>query len=133
MLRLQKQYGVHDPELPQKRKAPTHYKVGARLGPHSCTVVDVHPLVYFECLDHVVSCIQDRFNQPGYAVLRQLEGEGFDQELESVVEQYKNNFTRSSLTAQLDLLPAALQSHHQHQPITSSHCQQLRDMHPAEA
>ena len=27
----------------------------------------------FECLDAVVSCIRDRFNKPGYTVLKNLE------------------------------------------------------------
>ena len=54
-----------------------------------------------EAPNHVVSCIQGRFDQPGYTVLRKLEdlllkaakSECFDQELESVMQQYKNPFT----------------------------------------
>ena len=123
-LRLQKQYGVHEPELPWKKKAPAHYEVGAGRGQHPSTVVDVYRPVYFEYLDHVVSRIHDRLDQPGYAVLRQLEDllqkaakdESSDQELDSVMQHFKNDFTRSSLAAQLVLLPAALQL--QGQPIT---------------
>lgn len=124
VLRLQQQHGVREPELPRKRKAPARYEVGAGQGQHPSTVVEVYRPIYFECLDHVISCIQDRFDQPGYVVLRQLEdlllkaakGECFNQEMESVMQQYKNDFTRSSFAAQLELLPAALQ--HQDQPIT---------------
>ncbi len=28
---------------------------------------------FFECLDTIVSCIRDRFDQPGYRVLKNLE------------------------------------------------------------
>ena len=61
---------MHEPELSWKRKAPARYEVGAGREQHPSTVVDVYCPVYFECLDHVVSCIHDRFDQPGYAVLR---------------------------------------------------------------
>ena len=69
--KLQKQIGIHDTELPRKRKIPARYQVGTGEGQHS-TVEDVYHLTYFECHNMVVSCIRDRFNQPGYAVLRQL-------------------------------------------------------------
>ena len=119
ILKLQKHHGVHEPELPRKRKVPARYEIGTGEGQHSDTVEDVYRPVYFECLDFVVTYIRDRFNQPGYAVLKQLEdtllkavkGENYREQLESVLEFYKDEFIPSSLTTQRELLPEALKSH----------------------
>ena len=77
---------------------------------------DVYHLIYFECLNLVVSCIRDRFNQPGYAVLRQLEdlllkavkGECYQEELGFVMQLHKNDITHSSLDTQLEIVPVAI-------------------------
>ena len=55
---------------------------------------------YFECLDMIVACICDRFNQPGYGVLKNLEdlllkvtrNENYNSEIDFVLELYKKDF-----------------------------------------
>jgi hypothetical protein len=103
-------------------------------------VEDVYRPIYFECLDFVVTCIWDRFNQPGYAVLKQLEdtllkavkGENYREQLESVLEFYKDDFIPSNLTTQLELLPEALKSHCNSQHITITEIKKyLQSLSPA--
>ena len=73
---------------------------------------------YFECLDFVVNVVKDRFDQPGYKTLKQLEnlllkaaqGEEYKDELGFVIDQYVDNFTTSSLTTQLEILTSAFPS-----------------------
>ena len=112
----------------RKRKVPARYQVGTGEGQHPSKEEDVYRPIYFECLDLVVSCIRDRFNQSGYAVLRQLEdlllktvkGECYQEELGSVMQLYKNDITHSSLASQLEILPVAIQSHCDFQHVTIS-------------
>ena len=65
--------GVDEPILPRKRKAPRRFEVGSSDGFHSPTVQDYYRYKYFEALDAAISSITDRFNQPGYAIYRNLE------------------------------------------------------------
>lgn len=67
---LQREYSVDEPRLPRKRKAPRHLEVGSF---HPSTAKELYSQQYFQCLDFVTSAIQDRFDQPGYKTLIQLE------------------------------------------------------------
>ena len=70
---VQKKYDTNAPELPCRRKDPTGFETGSSHVEYSCTVQDVNRPIYFECIDCIVSCIHDRFNQPGYIQLLKLE------------------------------------------------------------
>ena len=59
--------------LPRKRKAPKRLEMGTGDGHHHSTVADFYHQHYFEAFDRVICAIKDRFNQPGYAVYRNLE------------------------------------------------------------
>ena len=59
---------TNQPTLPRKRKAPKRIEVGEGDGYHSPTVQDYFRMIYYEALDLAVSSIQERFNQPGYAI-----------------------------------------------------------------
>ena len=97
---LQTERGVNEPALPRKRKAPTRYEVGSSVGHHPGTPKEYFRQHYLECLDTVVSCIRDRFNQPGYTVLKNLEdlllkaarNEEYSSELHFVLDFYKDDF-----------------------------------------
>ena len=60
------------------------------------TVEDWYGVAYFEALDLVIEAIKDRFDQPGYAIYRNLEellvkgasGEEFDDQKKLVCELY---------------------------------------------
>ena len=62
-----------EPSLPRKRKAPKHFEVGDGDRNHSPTVMEYYRRQYFEALDLATSSIHDRFDQPGYAVYKNLE------------------------------------------------------------
>ncbi len=72
-LLFQQKVNVHEPELPRRRKVPARYEISSGEGVHPSTPEGLYRQHYFECLDHVVNCIKDRFDQPGYGVLRKLE------------------------------------------------------------
>ena len=73
---------------------------------------------YFKCIDFIVNAIKDRFDQPGYKTLQQLEnllikapkGEEYKDELAFVLDRYGDDFTPSDLTAQLEILTSAFVS-----------------------
>lgn len=112
---LQEQKGVNEPVLPRKRKAPARFELGSGIGHQPNTPKDLFRQDYFECLDFIVACIRDRFNQPGYGVLKNLEGlllkatrnENYDIELDFVLDFYKDDFQPFCLRTQLELLTTA--------------------------
>ena len=56
---------INEPILPRCRKAPHRIDEGSTPTFHE-TVKDHYRVVYFEALDLIISCIENRFNQPGY-------------------------------------------------------------------
>ena len=70
---VQEKYDISTPVLPHIRKVPASFEIGSSHVEHPCTVQDVYRPIYFECIDYIVSCIHDRFNQPGYIQLLKLE------------------------------------------------------------
>ena len=113
--RLQREYSVDEPRLPRKRKAPRHLEVGCGESFHPSTAKEFYSQQYFECLDFITSAIQDRFDQPGYKTLIQLEnlllkaarGDVYTNELASVIDRYGDDFMPFSLTSQLEILTTA--------------------------
>lgn len=59
--------------MPHKRRAPARIEVGSSEGYHPVTPKDFYRQHYFKCLDLIINHIQDRFDQPGYSVLKNLE------------------------------------------------------------
>ncbi len=56
---------VDKPALPRRRQDPRRLDDGSAPTFH-VTVEDHYRVIYFEALDLITSCIEDRFNQPGY-------------------------------------------------------------------
>ena len=73
VLLQQNRMGINDPALPRKRKVPARLEVGASESHYPLTPKDLYRQQYFQCLDLIVSFIKDRFNQPGYNTLKQVE------------------------------------------------------------
>ena len=71
--RLRSSAGVEQPSLPRKRKVPRRIDDGACSNYFSETVEEHYRLQYFEAVDLAVTSIKDRFDQPGYAMYRNLE------------------------------------------------------------
>ena len=97
--------------LPQKRKPPRHLQDGDGEGYHSLTTEERYRQQYFEALDLAICSIQDRFDQPGYAIYRNLESlllkvanqADYSAELQEVVSFYGNDITEVDLTTQLQI------------------------------
>ena len=115
---LQREYGVDEACLPRKRKAPRHLEVGSGEAFYPSTAKEFYSQQYFECFDFIINAIKDRFDQPGYKTLQQLEnlllkaasGEEYKDELAFVIDHYGDDFMPSSLTAQLEILTSAFAS-----------------------
>lgn len=136
VIQIQEKYDINAPELPRKRKVPSRFEIGSSQVEHSYTVLDVYRPTYFECIDYIVSCIQDRFNQPGYIKLLKLENVllkaakdlPYQEDLDSVVECYGNDFDVSRLKMQLQLFTAAMAEIDQSDiciPFIRSHLQSM--------
>ena len=112
---LQREYGVDEACLPRKRKVPQHLEVGSGEVFYSSIAKQFYSQQYFECLDFIVNAIKDRFDQPGYHKLQQLEnlllkatgGEEHKDKLAFVIDCYGADFTPSSPSAQLKTLAFA--------------------------
>ena len=104
--------------MPRKRRAPARIEVGSSEGYHPVTPKNFYRQHYFECLDLIINHIQDRFDQPGYSVLKNLEdvllkaawNENYATELEFVLSVYKDDFDASRLKTQLELLSSSFNS-----------------------
>ena len=112
---------MNDPALPRKRKCPSRYEVGCAATHHPTTPKEYYRHHYFECLDTILTCIRDRFDQPGYRVLKNLEElllkaarkEDYSSELSFVCGFYKNDLVQSSVGPQLELLGTFFSSYEQ--------------------
>jgi hypothetical protein len=115
---MQEEFGVQQASLPRKRKVPRHIEIGTGEGYYPATPKEYYSQQYFECLDFIVSAIKDRFDQPGYKALQQLEnllvkaarGEEYAAELASVADRYGDDLVPSSLETQLQSLATAFSS-----------------------
>ena len=103
-----------EPILPQKRKAPKRLEYGVGEGYHSLTTEEHYRQKYFEALDLAISSIQDHFDQPGYAMYKNLEclllkaanQADYSAELQEVVSFYGDDINEVDLTTQLQILSA---------------------------
>ena len=100
---------VNEPHLPRQRKRPRRFEEGTSQGFYHDTPKDYYRQYYFEAIDVLVNCIQERFDQPGYKVYVRLESllikacknEDFEEELKFVCDFYKEDLNESYLRAQL--------------------------------
>ena len=103
---LSDKVGADGPTLPRKRKAPKCYEIGEG-GYHSPMVLDHYRQLYFEAIDLVTSGINNRFDQPGYAIYQNLEGllpkaankEDYSSEFTEVTTFYGSDIDNSELTS----------------------------------
>ena len=78
------------------------------------TVTDLYRQKYFEALDLVIICVKNRFDQPGYKVLRNVEDflikavcsdfEKYTDEFRFLTEFYEKVIDKDSLKVQLETL-----------------------------
>ena len=67
------QLNIDEPVLPTKRRAPRRIEIGESPAEFHGNVIDHYRVFYFEALDLIIQCIDDRFNQPGYRLYSALE------------------------------------------------------------
>ena len=65
--------GIGEPELPRRRRVPRRFEMGIAEAEFPSTPEEHYRRIYFEALDLVVACIQERFDQPGYRTYSKLE------------------------------------------------------------
>ena len=102
--------GIEEPQLPRRRKVPRSLEPGSAEPEFPTSAISHYRRLYFEGLDLIVSCIKDRFDQPGYKIYTQLEclalkaaqGESYDEELSFVCQHYTPDFNLDSLKVQLE-------------------------------
>ena len=63
-------FGVSDPSLPRKRRAPQCFEDGSSASYFHPTAEDHYRQIYFEAVDHVIQTICNRLDQPGYGITR---------------------------------------------------------------
>ena len=106
--RVHENTGTDKPILPRKRKAPSRFEIGQGEGYHAQNIEDYYRSMYFEALDYAVSSIQDRFDQPGFQVYKNLEellvkAADYSTELKEVLTLCGDDFDESELATQLQI------------------------------
>ncbi len=115
---MQKRTDTNEPLLPRKRKAPKRLEIGDGECYFSVTVEDHYRQIYFEALDLAVTSIQDRFDQPGYVMYKNLEQLfvkaankcDYSVEFQEVITMYGDDFNESELSTQLQIFGSSFSS-----------------------
>ena len=64
---------VSEPQLPGQKKLPRRYDDGSSSGDFPSTPKAHFKADYFEAIDLITNCVQERFDQPVYGIYRSLE------------------------------------------------------------
>ena len=107
-----KSLDISGPQLPRQRKQPKRYDDGLSAGDFHQNPKDYYRQYYFEAIDLIINCIQDRFDQPGYKIysslvsllIRGCKQEELDDDLKAVCTFYKDDFDQKLLLTQLQTL-----------------------------
>ena len=78
------------------KKSSARYEDGLSSPHYSETPQSHYRQLYYECIDSIVNCIKQRFDQPGYKTYQKMEqlllksvhGESYSNELAAVIEVY---------------------------------------------
>ena len=107
---------IGEPTLPRKRKVPRRFEIGDGEAEFHANVEDHYRSIYYEALDLIIQCIDDRFDQAGYRIYVTLEAlllkgckqEEHASELDIVKELYEGDVNFSNLEVQFQTIAAAL-------------------------
>ena len=99
---------------PSLRKVPARYQDGTSSGHFHDNPVAHYRQAYFEALDLIINCIEDRFDQPGFRIYQSIQSllvkackqKEWGSDLESACETYKDDFDKEVLRTQLGVLGA---------------------------
>ena len=103
---------IGEPVLPRRRRLPRRLDDGLSAGDFHHDPKSFYKQQYYEALDLIVGCIDDRFNQPGYRIYHSLESllskackqEDLDSDLDVVCDFYGDDFDKELLKTQLQTL-----------------------------
>ena len=109
VLMLSKQVGVNEPTLPRQKKAPSRFENNSD-GHYFPTDVEGHyRAIYFEAIDTLTACLQDRFDQSDFNMYAKLEqvllksakSENCEEEIEECFRFYGSDLDANTLRTQL--------------------------------
>lgn len=108
----QEQFGVNEPQLPRKRRAPARLEDGQAAPHFPQSVEDHYRPIYFQAIDSIVSAIQERFDQEGLKsyllleglLLRAVAGDEFEDEAAHVEQIWGDDLKMAVLRSQLHIL-----------------------------
>ena len=97
--------------MPRNRKRPLRYDDSQSEGYFNAEIKSLYRQSYYEAVDLLLSCIEDRFQQPGYEKYKRLESllfkacisEDIENEIAEVCQFYKDDFDSNILQAQLQV------------------------------
>lgn len=110
---------VSEPTLPRRRKMPKRFEDGNAPHEYHQTPKDMYRQQYYEALDSTITCIRDRFDQPGFQTYRHLQDlllksivdkRTSADDLDYVISFYKGDLDRTTLVTQLDSLRTLVES-----------------------
>ena len=109
LIKVQQHPVISEPTVPRKRRAPARYEMGNAEPTYPDTARDHYRKIYFEAVDHLISSIKERFNQPTFKVYANLEmlllkaakGEDISKEMEDLTLTFSTDVDVNSLAAQL--------------------------------
>ena len=101
---------IEKPSLPHRRKTPRRLDDGS-LPTFPETVEDQYRRIYFEALDLIISRTEDRFNQPGWKIFRNVQelllkaasADPYEEELRFIISFYGSDFDILLLPTQLEI------------------------------
>uniref|UniRef100_H3ANI8 DUF4371 domain-containing protein n=1 Tax=Latimeria chalumnae TaxID=7897 RepID=H3ANI8_LATCH len=119
---------VDEPKLPRKRKAPSRFEDGTSPAAFPTSVEDHYCKIYETGFNIVTSCIEERFEQPGFQayakleqlILKTIKGGEYEEEFHYITQLYADDLDASSLQAQLQALAANF--------AMKNNCSGLRDV-----
>ena len=109
VVKFAKSVDVDEPHLPRQRKTPKRYDSGTSSGSFPTTAQQYFRQCYYEAVDNITGCLEDRYNQPGYSIycnleqllLKACQNLDYKQELEYVCSFYKDDLEEDRLRVQL--------------------------------
>ena len=109
VLLAKKHDDISEPKLPRKRRVPTRFETGTADPTYHETPRDHYRQIYLQAVDHAIVSISDRFEQPAFQILAELENllinscnsKNIAKELEAIKEHYTDDIDYVSLEAQL--------------------------------
>ncbi len=103
--------GIEKPSLPRRRKCPMRFDDGESEDHFHSEIKSFYRQSYYEAVDLLISCIEDRFQQPGYEKYKRLESlllkactsVDTEEEVAEICQFYKDDFNHSILQTQLQV------------------------------